>query len=59
MPIKRVVLNASPLICLFKSGLAELLPALFHEMVVPEAVIKKILAEGRMDFAAKTLAKDI
>jgi predicted nucleic acid-binding protein len=26
MPINRVVVNASPLICLFKSGLADLLP---------------------------------
>ena len=29
MPINRVVLNASPLTCLSKSGLADLLPALF------------------------------
>ena len=55
MPISRVVLNASPLICLSKSGLAGIFPTLFQEVVVPEAVIKEITAEGKTDFAAKTL----
>lgn len=55
MPISRVVLNASPLICLFKSGLADLLPALFQEIIVPEAVINEVTAEGKTDFAAETL----
>jgi len=41
MPINRVVLNASPLIGLFKSGLVDLIPALFQDIVVPEAVIKE------------------
>lgn len=44
MPINRVVLNASPLICLFKSGLVDLIPALFQDIVVPEAVIKEVMA---------------
>jgi len=55
MPINRVVLNASPLICLFKSGLVDLIPALFQDIVVPEAVIKEVMAEGKIDFAAQTL----
>jgi predicted nucleic acid-binding protein len=55
MPISRVVLNASPLICLSKSGLAGIFPTLFQKIVVPEAVIKEITAEGKTDFAAKTL----
>ena len=55
MPINRVVLNASPLICLSKSGLAGIFPTLFQEIVVPEAVIKEITAEGKTDFAAKAL----
>jgi len=37
MLINRVVVNTSPLICLFKSGLAELFPALFKDVAVPEA----------------------
>ncbi len=41
MPINRVVVNASPLICLFKSGLTELFPSLFKEIVVPDAVVKE------------------
>jgi len=55
MPIKCVVLDASPLICLFKSGLADLLPALFQDVVVPEAVIKEVMAEGKSDFAAQAV----
>jgi predicted nucleic acid-binding protein len=55
MPINRVVLNASPLICLFKSGLADLLPALFQEVLVPEAVLKEVMAEGKTDFARESI----
>ena len=55
MPIRRVVLNASPLICLSKSGLAGIFPSLFQEIIVSEAVIREITAEGKTDFAAKTL----
>ena len=55
MPINRVVLNASPLICLSKSGLADLLPALFQEVLVPEAVVKEVMAEGKTDFAGESL----
>jgi predicted nucleic acid-binding protein len=59
MPISRVVLNASPLICLSKSGLTGIFPSLFEEIVVPDAVIKEITAEGKTDFAAKTLISQI
>jgi predicted nucleic acid-binding protein len=55
MPINRVVLNASPLICLSKSGLADLLPALFQEVFVPEVVVKEVMAEGKTDFAGESL----
>jgi predicted nucleic acid-binding protein len=55
MPINRVVFNASPLICLSKSGLADLLPALFQEVLVPEAVVKEVMAEGKTDFAGESL----
>jgi hypothetical protein len=55
MLINRVVVNASPLICLFKSGLEDLFPSLFNDIVAPEAVIKEIGAKGEADFAAQTL----
>lgn len=55
MPINRVVVNASPLICLSKSGLIELLPALFTEIVVPEAVCREINAKGKFDSTARSL----
>jgi len=38
MLIKRVVINASPLIVLFKSQQADLLPQLFSEIFVPAGV---------------------
>ena len=38
MRIDRVVVNSSPLITLFNSGQAELLPKLFSEVLVPDAV---------------------
>lgn len=55
MLINRVVVNASPLICLFKSGLAELFLALFKDVAVPESVIKEVMAKGTVDLAAQTL----
>ncbi len=42
MRIESVVVNASPLICLCKSGLSEILPALFTGIIVPAAVHKEI-----------------
>lgn len=42
MPIEKVVVNASPLILLFKSDLESILPQLFSEIVVPEAVWDEI-----------------
>jgi len=48
MRIERVVVNASPLICLFKSGLLDLLPKLFSEIVVPDKVYQEITAKGEM-----------
>ena len=56
MPINRVVVNASPLICLFKSGLADLLPALFTEVIVPEEVWHEILAQGKERFCGSGIA---
>jgi len=55
MLINRVVVDASPLICLSKSGLVELLPVLFKDVAVPEAVIKEVMAKGTVDFGAEAL----
>jgi len=51
MRIEKVVINSSPLIVLFRSGQADLLPQLFRDIVVPESVYKEVLA-GREDDAA-------
>lgn len=55
MKIERAVVNASPLILLFKSGLADLLPRLFTEVVVPGAVWEEIMAGGELDTAASQM----
>ena len=57
MLIKQVIVNASPLIVLFKSQQAELLPQLFPEILGPEAVWLEILAAGKEDVAAQQLPK--
>ncbi len=56
MPIDRVVVDASPLICLSNSGHADLLPALFKDIVIPDAVNNEIMAKGKMDSTAIILA---
>jgi len=38
MRIDSVVINASPLITLFRSGQAHILPQLFNRIIVPQAV---------------------
>jgi predicted nucleic acid-binding protein len=45
MRIDRVVVNASPLICLCKSGLSSILSALFNEIIVPDKVYQEIMAK--------------
>ena len=49
MRIEKVVVNSSPLIVLFRSGQANLLPQLFREIVVPEQVYAEVLAGGAND----------
>ena len=53
MQIEKVVVNASPLILLFKSGFDDLLPQLFSTIIVPESVWDEILRGG--DIAAQKL----
>ena len=46
MRIDRIVVNASPLICLSQSGLSSLPPALFSKIVVPDEVYQEITAKA-------------
>lgn len=55
MPIERIVVNASPLIVLLRSGQASLLPQLFREIVIPKAVWHEVVAGGHLDQAASAL----
>ena len=52
MRIEQVVVNASPLIVLLRSGQAELLPQLFSEIVIPEAVWQEVVMGAHLDFRA-------
>jgi predicted nucleic acid-binding protein len=58
MRIDRVVINASPLITLFRSQQAELLPDLFLDIVVPEAVWIEVQA-GVQDEPTDTAAREL
>ncbi len=49
MRIEHVVVDASPLICLAKSDLLELLPRAFPDIVIPEQVYKELLGKGGKD----------
>jgi predicted nucleic acid-binding protein len=55
MSIDRVIINSSPLIVLFKSQQAELLPQLFPEVLVPSAVWDEITNSGNNDVASRKL----
>lgn len=55
MRVERVVVNASPIICLCKSGLSEILPALFAYIIVPVAVHKEIIAKDDIAQACRPL----
>lgn len=56
MPIERVIVDASPLITLYKSQLAELLPQLFTRVQVPPAVWQEVTA-AQDDIAARSLTQ--
>ncbi len=59
MRTERVVVNASPLICLSKSGLSDLLPALFTEIIVPDKVYQEITAKGETDISSIKQLKQV
>lgn len=47
MLIERVVVNSSPLIILFRSGLSYLLPKLFKDIVAPNQVYEEVVIGGK------------
>jgi predicted nucleic acid-binding protein len=49
MPIEKVVINASPLIILFRGHLESLLPRLFSEICIPVAVWSEVTGGGYSD----------
>lgn len=55
MLIKKIIINSSPLIVLFKSKQADILPQLFEEILVPEAVWDEIIITTKNDAAAQQL----
>ena len=55
MPVEKIVLNASPLILLGNSELSFILPALFTDIVTPEAVWQEIVGGSHFDRAAQLL----
>ena len=55
MPVDKVIINASPLILLCNSELAFILPELFKEIVLPEAVWQEIVSSPHVDKAAQML----
>jgi hypothetical protein len=49
MTIERFVIDASPLITLFRSGLEEILPALCPHIVAPDAVWQEVIIPSVAD----------
>jgi predicted nucleic acid-binding protein len=54
--VETAVVNASPLICLSRAGLADPLRQAAQTIVVPEAVAREILARGPRDLTVASLA---
>ena len=48
MQINRVILNAYPLICMMKAEITEILPVVFRDIMVPEAVEREILVNAQL-----------
>ncbi|MCI5207904.1 MAG: DUF3368 domain-containing protein, partial [Candidatus Electrothrix sp. ATG2] len=56
MPVEKIVINASPLILLCNSNLSHILPELFREIILPDAVRDEILNGPHQDRAAGMLS---
>ncbi len=57
MPVEKIVINASPLILLCNSNLSHILPKLFSNIVLPDAVREEILNGPHQDLAAGMVPK--
>ena len=57
MPAERIIINASPLIVLFKSRLEEILPKLFNEIIIPKNVFDEVTTNLKNDRAAVEIKK--
>jgi len=57
MQIREIVIDASPLITLFRSGQSEILPQLFENIWIPDAVWLEITQGGHHDLAAQQLPR--
>ena len=55
MPIEKVIVNASPIIVLYKSHLESILPLLFKEILIPTTVYDEITSYSPNDKAALEL----
>jgi predicted nucleic acid-binding protein len=55
MPVEKIVINASPLILLCNSGLSHILPELFGDIVLPDAVREEVLNGPHQDRAVRML----
>ena len=52
MSIEKIIVNASPLICLFRADLEYLVAKLWQQVMVPAAVWDEVLKGPRTDRAA-------
>ncbi len=59
MRSETVILNASPLIGLYRAGLEHILSRLWKEILVPEAVWREVTAAGKNDAAATGLQQAV
>ena len=53
--MNKIVINTSPLIVLFKSKQADLLPQIFQEIVVTDGVWNEVVRPSYTDLASKQL----
>ena len=52
---EKLIVDSSPLIVLLKSGLEDILPGLFEEIIVPESVWQEVIAGKEDDIAKRKL----
>ncbi len=58
MSINRIVVDASPVICLCKSGLGNLIVDLFDEIIIPKQVLEEILSGKEIESSFQTIVSN-